>query len=127
VALNPKPVIWIASARTDLSAFPEEVKDAIGYALYIAQQGSKHRDAKPLKGFGGAGLLEIVENNDGGTYRAIYTVRFEHRIYVLHAFQKKSKQGIKTPKAEIELIRQRLRRAEEEYAMWLERGGKVQT
>lgn len=116
-----KPVIWIGSAKADLSAFPEEVKDAIGYALYIAQQGSKHDHTKPLRGFGSAGVLEIVENYDGATYRTIYTVRLAGRVYVLHAFQKKSKSGISTPKAEIGLIKLRIKRAEEEHAAWLER------
>lgn len=115
-----KPIIWIGSSRSDLSSFPEDVKDAIGYALYIAQRGGKHSDAKPLRGFGGAGILEIVEDHAGDTYRAVYTVRLAGRIYVLHVFQKKSKTGIKTPKAEIELIRSRLKRAEEERATWLE-------
>jgi phage-related protein len=115
-----KPVVWIASTKADLSSFPEDVKDTIGYALYIAQRGGKHADAKPLRGFGGAGILEIVEDHAGGTYRAVYTVRLAGRIYVLHVFQKKSKTGIKTPKLEIELIRSRLKRAEEEHARWLE-------
>jgi phage-related protein len=114
-----KPVVWIGSSRSDLTSFPEDVKDAIGYALYIAQCGGKHVDAKPLRGFGGAGILEIVEDRAGDTYRAVYTVRFADRIYVLHAFQKKSKIGITTPKREIELIRSRLKRAEEEHARWL--------
>src|SRR5437879_10417292 len=117
-----KPVVWIGSAKVDLRTFPEEVKDSIGFALYVAQQGGKHSHAKPLRGFGGAGVLEIVEDHDGDTYRAVYTVRLAGRIYVLHAFQKKSKAGIKTPKAEINLIKSRLRRAEEEHAAWLEIG-----
>jgi phage-related protein len=116
-----KPVAWIASSKADLSAFPEEVKDSIGFALYVAQQGGKHRDAKPLRGFGGAGILEIVDDFDGDTYRAVYTVRFAGRVYVLHVFQKKSKTGIKTPKAEINLIQSRLKRAEEVHDGWLER------
>jgi len=116
-----KPVIWIGSSKTNLATFPEEVKDAIGFALYVAQQGDKHRDAKPLQGFGGAGILEIVEDHDGNTYRAVYTVRLAGRMYVLHAFQKKSKAGIRTPKAEIDLIKSRLKRAQEEHAAWLER------
>jgi phage-related protein len=116
-----RPVAWIGSSKADLSAFPEEVKDSIGFALYVAQQGGKHRDAKPLRGFGGAGILEIVDDFDGDTYRAVYTVRFAGRLYVLHVFQKKSKTGIKTPKAEISLIQSRLRRAEEEHNAWLER------
>jgi phage-related protein len=114
-----KPVVWIGGTRRDVSSFPEDVKDAVGYALYIAQQGGKHSDAKPLRGFGGAGVLEIVEDHAGDTYRAVYTVQFAERIYVLHAFQKKSKAGIRTPKAEIDLIRARLKRAEEEHARWL--------
>jgi phage-related protein len=112
-----KPVAWIGSARADLASFPEDVKDAIGYALYIAQSGGKHTDAKPLRGFGGAGILEILEHYAGDAYRAVYTVRLAGRIYV---FQKKSKTGIKTPKQKIELIRSRLKRAEEEHARWLE-------
>jgi phage-related protein len=116
-----RPVAWISSSKTDLSAFPEEVKDSIGFALYAAQLGGKHRDAKPLRGFGGAGVLEIVDDFDGDTYRAVYTVRFAGRVYVLHVFQKKSKTGIKTPKAEIKVIQSRLKRAEEEHAAWLMR------
>jgi phage-related protein len=112
-----KPVVWIGSTRTDLASFPEDVKDAIGY---IAQRGGKHADAKPLRGFGSAGILEIIEDHAGDTYRAVYTVRLAGRVYVLHVFQKKSKAGIKTPKPEIELIRSRLKRAEEEHARWLE-------
>ena len=115
-----KPVVWIGRSRTDLASFPEDVKDAIGYALYIAQRGGKHADAKPLRGFGSAGILEIIEDHAGDTYRAVYTVRLAGRVYVLHVFQKKSKAGIKTPKPEIELIRSRLKRAEEEHATWLE-------
>jgi phage-related protein len=104
-----------------LRAFPVEVKDSIGFAPYVAQQGGKHVDAKPLRGFGGASVLEIVEDHRGDTYRAVYTVRLAGRVYVLHAFQKKSKTGIVTPKAEISLIRSRLTRAEQEHAEWLER------
>ena len=115
-----KPVVWIGSAKADLSTFPEEVKDLLGFALYVAQQGGKHRHAKPLRGFSGAGILEIVDDFDGDTYRAVYTVRFAGRVYVLHVFQKKSKTGIKTPKAEIDLIVSRLKRAEEVHKAWLE-------
>jgi phage-related protein len=114
-----KPVVWIASSKADLSSFPEDAKRAIGYALFIAQRGEKHLDAKPLRGFGGAGIVEIVEDHMGDTYRAVYTVRLAGRIYVLHAFQKKSKSGIKTPQPEIELIRSRLKRAEQEHTTWL--------
>lgn len=115
-----KPVVWIGSTRNVLASFPEDVKDTIGYALYLAQQGGKHPAAKPLRGFGSAGILEIVEDHAGDTYRAVYTVRLAGRIYVLHAFQKKSRTGIKTPKSEIDLIKSRLKRAEEEHAKWLE-------
>lgn len=93
----------------------------MGFALYVAQQGGKHADAKPLRGFGGAGVLEIVEDRAGDTYRAVYTVRLAGRVYVLHAFQKKSKTGAETPKAEINLIKSHLKRAEEEHTAWLER------
>jgi phage-related protein len=118
MSLIIKPVVWIGSTKDDLVAFPEEVVDAIGYALYEAQKGNKHPSAKPLHGFGGAGVLEIVENYDGDTYRAIYTVRLAGLVYVLNIFQKKSKSGIKTPKAEIDLVKARLKRAEEHHAEW---------
>jgi len=91
---------------------PDEVQQAFGFALYNAQIGLIHPDAKPLKGFGSAGVLEVVEDWRGDTYRAVYTVRFASAIYVLHCFQKKSKRGIQTPKREIDLIRERLREAE---------------
>ena len=115
--MNPplKPVEWIASSLDDLKDFPEEVQQVIGYALYQAQCGDKHPDAKPLKGFKGSGVLEVVENFDGDTYRSVYTVRFEGAVYVLHIFQKKSKQGIATPKQDIELIEARLKRAKQHY------------
>jgi phage-related protein len=115
---QPKPLLWIASTRDDLREFPSEVRQIIGYGLYLAQTGDKHLDAKPLKGFGGAGTLEIVADHDGDTYRAVYTVRFADAVYALHAFQKKSKRGIATPKREIERIRGRLRQAQEHYETW---------
>src|ERR1044071_7752562 len=96
-----KPVRWIGSSHADLRAFPRETRRAIGYALYFAQMGDKHPSAKPLWGFRGAGVLEIVEDHDGSTYRAVYTVRFSDAVYVLHTFQKKSKKGIETPKHDI--------------------------
>lgn len=111
-----KPLFWIGSSREDLRGFPEEVKDAVGYALHLAQTGRKHPHAKPLRGFGGAAVLEVVEDQAGDTYRAVYTVRFAEAVYVLHAFQKKSKTGVKTPKKELDLIRDRLKRAEMDYA-----------
>lgn len=110
-----KSLGWMGNSRKSLKEFPREVQQILGFALYRAQLGSKHTQAKPLKGFSGAGVLEIVEDHDGDTYRAIYTVRFAERIYVLHAFQKKSKQGIKTPKSDIDLIKQRLKAAESDY------------
>ncbi len=115
--MNPtsKPLEWIASSLDDLKDFPEDVKQAVGYALYLAQCGEKHSKVKPLKGFRGASVLEVIENFDGDTYRAVYTVKFEEVVYVLHVFQKKSKRGIATPKQEIERIETRLKRAEEHH------------
>lgn len=115
-----KTVRWIASSRKDLKSFPEDVRGLVGLALYRAQLGKKHDSAKPLKGFVGAGVLEVVSDDDGDTYRAVYTVRFAEAIYVLHCFQKKSKSGISTPKHDVELIKSRLRLAEQEHARWLE-------
>jgi phage-related protein len=114
----PKPVRWIGSSKADLSAFPDDVKRRVGGALWEAQVGRKAPFARPLKGFAGAGVLEVVDDFDGDTYRAAYTVRLAGVVYVLHAFQKKSKRGIATPKIDIELIRERLRRAEEDYRQW---------
>lgn len=113
---TPKPLRWVGSSRKEVQAFPDEVRKTVGFALWQAQQGKKHLSAKPLKGFGGAGVLEIVEDHDSDTYRAVYTVRLAGFVYVLYAFQKKSKSGRKTPKNEIELIKQRLKRAEREHA-----------
>ncbi len=105
----------MGSSRRDLLGFPDEVRREIGYALYFAQAGGKHPAAKPLKGFHGGGVLEIVEDQSGNAYRAVYTVRFATAVYVLHAFQKKSKKGIATPHHEIELIKDRLKLAEADY------------
>jgi phage-related protein len=107
------PLEFIGTSRDDLSEFPTEVKYCIGFALRTAQNGGKHPDAKPLKGFKGAGVLEIVSDFDGNTFRAVYTVKIKGVIYVLHAFQKKSKKGIATPKAELEKIKRRLKEAEQ--------------
>lgn len=115
---NRKPLFWIGSSKRDLKAFPDEVQDVMGYALDIAQQGKKHLAAKALSGFKGASVIEIVEDFDGDTYRAVYTVRFAGAVYVLHSFQKKSKKRIATSKPEIDLIRNRLRAAEEHYGDW---------
>ena len=106
-----KPLRWVGSSRDDLLALPDEVRREVGYALFVAQNGEKADSAKPLKGLGGGGVLEVVENHDGDTYRAVYTVRFASAVYVLHAFQKKSKAGIKTPKKDMDLIEARLKAA----------------
>lgn len=106
-----KPLVWIGSAKRDLLAMPDAVQQVFGFALYAAQSGGRHPAAKPLKGFGSAGVLEVVEDWSGNTYRAVYTVRFAHAVYVLHCFQKKSKRGIETPQREIDLIRERLKLA----------------
>jgi phage-related protein len=117
-AASPKPLIWIGSSRDDVRDFPEEVRSLVGHALYMAQCGLKHEAAKPLRGFGGAGVLEIVEDFSGETYRAVYTVSLPDRLYALHAFQKKSKRGIATPKQDLEPIRSRLKWAERIHAEW---------
>jgi phage-related protein len=116
--IQPKPVRWVGGSKEDLRAFPEDVRRRVGSALWEAQLGLKAPYAKPLRGFGGAAVLEIVDDFDGDTYRAIYTVRFAGAVYVLHAFQKKSRRGIATPKPELNLIEQRLRRAREDYERW---------
>jgi phage-related protein len=111
--MSLKPVIWVGSSLKDLRAFAGPVQDHIGYALYVAQCGNKHRDAKILSGFGGAGVVEVVKDFRGDTFRAVYTLRYAGAVYVLHAFQKKSKTGRETPRRDIELIKRRLREAEQ--------------
>jgi phage-related protein len=118
-----KRLDFVGSSREDLKSFPEEVKDDFGYALFEAQIGKKPATAKPLKGFGNAGVLEIRENFAGGTYRAVYTVTFKEVVYVLHCFQKKSKHGIETSKQDIDLIKRRLKAAKEDYKLNHKRGG----
>lgn len=113
---TPKPVLWVGSSRKDLRKFPARVRSTFGQALFDAQMGGKHPDAKPLKGFGGASVLEVIENEQGSTYRAVYTVKLAGIVYVLHAFQKKAKKGIQTPAEELEKVRARLKDAEEDYA-----------
>ena len=108
---NEKNLIWIGSIRKDLLALPADVRRFFGFVLSLAQQGDKHESAKVLKGFGGAGVLEIVEDDSDGTYRAVYTVKFAKAIFVLHCFQKKSKRGIATPKEDTEIINARLKMA----------------
>jgi phage-related protein len=113
-----RPVRWVGASKEDLSAFPHEVKLRVGGALWDAQLGLKSPLAKALKGFSGAGVLEVVVDFDGNAFRTVYTVRFVEAVYVLHAFQKKSKRGIATPKAELDLIRRRLAQAKEDYEQW---------
>ena len=110
-----KPLLWVGSSKNDLNAFPGPARREAGYALYLAQIGMKAPKAKPLHGFGGASVLEVMQDHDGNTYRAVYTVKFARMVFVLHAFQKKSKKGIATPKADIDLIKQRLKLAAEQY------------
>jgi phage-related protein len=117
-----KPCEFIGSSRRELKAFPEAIREVMGYAIFLAQAGEKHSSAKPLAGFGGAGVLEVVED-DGDAYRAVYTVKFAGVVYVLHAFQKKSKKGRKTPQHDIELIRVRLKAAEQHYKENYRRAG----
>ena len=116
-----KPLDWIGSSKKDLGDFPREVKLSLGYSLHLAQMGDKSGDTKPLRGFGGASVLEVIEDHDGDTYRAVYTVRFEEAIYVLHCFQKKAKSGVETPKQDIDKIKSRLKLAEERHTKWLEK------
>ena len=118
-----KPIKWVASSKRDLDAMPEDVKDVFGHAIDLAQAGGRHQDAKPLSGFGSAGVLEVVEDFRSDTYRAVYTVKFAGWIYVLHCFQKKSKSGIKTPKEDIDLINARLKAAKQDYDTWQHRQG----
>lgn len=113
-----KSLGWIGSSYKDLMDFPHDIRKDMGHALYIAQEGGMHKDAKPLKGFGGASVLEIVQMDSNGTYRTMYTVQFEEFVYVLHAFQKKSKTGIKTPKQDMDLVCVRLKAAQQRYQEW---------
>lgn len=113
---DPKPLVWIGSSKKDLLRFPDEVQRVTGYALFVAQTGARHAHAKPLAGFGGAGVLEVVEDHDGDAYRAVYTVRLAGVVYVLHAFQKKSRRGSETPAFEMDVIRARLKQAERLHA-----------
>ena len=107
-----KPLAWIGSSKRDLMALPVDVRKFFGHALDFAQRGDKHDAAKVLKGFGGAGVLELVEDDQDGTYRAVYTVKFVEAVFVLHCFNKKSKRGIETPKEDMDIIRARLKVAE---------------
>lgn len=113
-----REVVWVATSLKDLRAFPEEVRQMTGYALYLAQCGEKHPAAKPLKGFGGAGVIEVVEDHQGDAFRAVYTVQFDEAVYVLHAFQKKSHHGGATARHDIELVRARLAAARRLHEGW---------
>jgi phage-related protein len=111
-----RPLFWIGSSKRDYQAFPARVQDNLGFELFLTQTGQHPPSAKPLKGIG-TGTIELVENHDGDTYRAIYTIRFREAVYVLHAFKKKSKRGNKTPQSDIDLIKRRLRDAEQDHAV----------
>jgi len=113
-----KPVRWVGTSKDDLSAFPDDVKRRVGRALWDAQIGLKAPYAKPLRGFGGAAVLEVVDDFDGNTYRSVYTVRFLGVVYVLHAVRKKSVRGVSTPKTVLALISKRLATAKEDYESW---------
>lgn len=107
---EPRPLIWRGASKSDFMAFPRTVQREMGYALFLAQSGERHSTmAKTLGGFGAATVIEVKESHDGNAYRAVYTVRYADAIYVLHAFQKKSKRGSATPKSEMDLIEKRLK------------------
>ena len=110
-----KPLLWVGSSLSDLQAFPRNVRKEAGYSIHLAQRGDKAPNAVPMLGFRSAKVLEVVINNDGDTFRAVYTVKFAKAVYVLHAFQKKSKRGISTPKPDLDLIHRRLLKAETHY------------
>ena len=105
-------VIWVGTSRDDVKGFPEDARDEIGYALWVAETGGRHPSTKPLQGFGGAGVIEIIADDQDGTYRVVYTVKLADAIYVLHAFQKKSTKGSSVPERHTRLMLQRLREAE---------------
>ena len=112
-----RPVAWVGSSKKDFRTFLNDVQDAMGFALYQAQVGAWHTAMKVMKGFGGAGVVELVESHQGDTYRAVYTVRFSEAVYVLHSFQKKSKSGIKTPAQDLDMIKSRLKIAEAHHQL----------
>ena len=118
-----KPLKWVGSAKRDLDAMPEDVKNVFGHAIDLAQAGGKYQDAKVMTGFGSAGVLEVVEDDRGDTYRAVYTVKFAGWVYVLHCFQKKSKRGNETPKADMDLIHARLKAAKLDFEAWQTKQG----
>jgi phage-related protein len=115
-----KPLHWVGSSRKDVLEFPDDVRSEVGYTLWLAQLGDKGINAIPMVGFGSAKVLEVVIDDAGGTYRAVYTVKFAKAVYVLHAFQKKAKHGIATPQSDLNLIKRRLNGAEEHYKLHYE-------
>jgi len=121
---NLQPILWVASSKRDLLEMPEDVVDDFGFGLYEAQKGKHPKIGKVLQGFGGASVIELVRDHADGTFRCVYTIRFEDVVIVLHAFQKKSKKGIETPKKDTDLIRSRLKLAEVMYKEWKKKGGK---
>jgi len=118
-----KPLKWVGSSKRDLDAMPGDVQDIFGHAIDLAQAGGKHQDAKSMSGFGSASVLEVIEDYRGDTFRAVYTVKFAGWVYVLHCFQKKSKTGIRTPKADMDLINARLKAAKLDFDTWLTNQG----
>jgi phage-related protein len=115
ISRSIRPLLWVASSKRDYRDFPPRVQDNLGFELFLAQTGQHPPSAKPLPGMAG-GTLELIEDFDGDTYRAVYTVRFAEAVYVLHAFKKKAKRGIKTPKLELDLIKSPLRDARFDHA-----------
>lgn len=113
--MKTKEIVWVGSSKKDLKQFSDDVQDEMGFGLYEAQLGRMPKEGKPLKGFGGAGVIEIIALDDAGTYRTVYTVNMPEIIFVLHVFQKKSKEGIKTPKKDMDLVESRLKQAKELY------------
>jgi phage-related protein len=120
--MTVKSCYFVGSSKRDISDMPDDVKDGFGLALFLAQTGGEADNAKALKGFGGRGVLEVIENHEGDTFRAVYTVRFSTGIYVLHAFHKKSKSGIATPKHELKLVISRLKEAETLHQHYIKEG-----
>jgi phage-related protein len=121
---KPKALVWVGSSRRDMRDMPKEIRRGFGVALYAVQTGETPPTAKVLKGFGSAGVLELIEDDAGGTYRAVYTVRYATAIYVLHVFQKKSKRGRETPQRDIDLIKERLKRAGDLHALKVKESGR---
>jgi phage-related protein len=119
---GPKVLVWIGSSRRDMRAMPKEIRRSFGVALYAVQIGETPPIAKVLRGFGSGGVLELVENDAAGTYRAVYTVRYPTATYVLHVFQKKSKRGRETSRADVNLIKERMKRAREIDSMKMKEG-----